>query len=170
MHKRILSVLLVLALGTLINSANIIVLNPGCRQFDSSGKCVACSNRFYKNKEGICQPVNNNCKTFDPSNGACTSCYDGFSVVENVCLPKPDDIAGMINCNEIGENGTCKKCSNGYYFDANRVCQIIPDTCSDFNLKTGKCQGCYQGYALDKNFSCVLSTTINQDELGCNKF
>jgi hypothetical protein len=81
MNKRILSVVLLLTLSSLVYSANIIVLNPGCRQFDSNGNCLACSNRFYKNKEGICQPVNNNCRTFNPDNGACTSCYDGFSIV-----------------------------------------------------------------------------------------
>lgn len=64
-----------------VHASNVIILNPGCRQFDSAGICTLCSTRFYKDKEGICQPVNNNCKTYDSSNGACTSCYDGFGII-----------------------------------------------------------------------------------------
>lgn len=171
MHQRILSVLLILIFNTLVFSQNVIIFNPGCRQYDTAGNCVACSNRFYKDKEGICQPVNNNCRTFNPENGACTSCYDGFAIIEDVCLPKleSDDFAGLSNCNQLGPNGTCKKCSSGYYFDSKRICQRIPDTCADFNIQLGQCMGCYQGYALDEKKNCVVDI-ISINDLGCNKF
>ncbi len=55
---------LVMCLLAFTYCQGVIILNPGCKQYDSSGKCVACSNRFYKDTEGICQPVNPNCKTY----------------------------------------------------------------------------------------------------------
>lgn len=52
----------------------------------------------------------------------------------------------LVNCNQIGDNGVCKKCSTGFYFDANSICKQIPDTCANFNINTAKCLGCYPGY------------------------
>ena len=81
MIKRTQQLVVLLVALVVVRSGNLIILNPGCRQFDSAGSCTFCSDRFYKDKEGICQPVNNNCKTYNRENGACTSCYDGFSII-----------------------------------------------------------------------------------------
>lgn len=78
---------LLAVLGMALGS-NVVILNPGCKQFDQAGACATCSARFYKDQQGICQPVNSNCKTYRSDNGACTSCYDGFSIVEDACLPR----------------------------------------------------------------------------------
>jgi len=81
MNKRTLRISLAFLLVVAVSSTGVIVLNPGCRQFNNAGNCVACSTRFFKDTEGICQPVNPNCRTYNEENGACTSCYDGFSIV-----------------------------------------------------------------------------------------
>lgn len=81
MNKRILCLGLALCFITLIHCQSVIILNPGCKQYNTAGSCVACSNRFYKDAEGICQPVNPNCKTYKNENGACTSCFDGFAII-----------------------------------------------------------------------------------------
>lgn len=57
----------------------------------------------------------------------------------------------------------------GYYFDLNRNCKKIPDTCANFNVNQARCQGCYPGYSLNNNNECVISTQSTSD-LGCNKF
>lgn len=90
METKLRFLILLVALAAVAHAGNLIVLNPGCRQFDASGVCAACSNRYYKDGEGICQPVSNNCRTYKSDNGACTSCYDGFSIVEDTCLPKSE--------------------------------------------------------------------------------
>ncbi len=64
MSKRTLVALLILYLACIVDAGNVIILNPGCRQFNSAGDCKQCSTRFYKNKDGICQPVNSNCRTY----------------------------------------------------------------------------------------------------------
>lgn len=96
-RKKNILILLLSLLFVTAYTGKVIILNPGCKQFDSSGKCAACSTRFYKDKEGICQPVNPNCRDYNPTNGACTSCYDGFSIIEDTCLPKShvDALVGL---------------------------------------------------------------------------
>lgn len=69
-------------------SGDVIYLNNGCKSFDQQGNCVLCSNRFYPDSSGICQPVNPNCYTYDKTNGDCLSCYTGFEPYEGACLPK----------------------------------------------------------------------------------
>ena len=39
-------------------------------------------------EEGICQPVNINCNGYNRDNGACLSCYSGFVLIEDTCLPE----------------------------------------------------------------------------------
>ena len=60
----LLSLILILNLVALTLAGGAIVINPGCKQFDSSGLCSSCSNIFYKDKDGICQPVSSTCKTY----------------------------------------------------------------------------------------------------------
>ena len=69
------------------NCQNVIYLNPGCNKFNEAGDCISCSVRFYKDNNGICQPVNPNCNGYNPITGACTTCYPGFAIIENTCLP-----------------------------------------------------------------------------------
>lgn len=83
------TLLIVLCSFSLIlsNSQNVIYLNPGCNKFNEDGNCVSCSVRFYQDDNGICQPVNPNCNGYNPDTGACTTCYPGFAIVEDTCLP-----------------------------------------------------------------------------------
>lgn len=170
--NKIISILIILALSS---CQNVVIINKGCREFKSGGECLSCSNRFYLDKEGICQPVNSQCRTYDNSNGACTSCYDGFAIIENTCLPDltPSQLFAILgpisNCNQIDSDGKCLKCSLGFYFDGNRFCSKIPDTCARFNSLIGVCEGCYQGYSLNLQNECTLSVESSVDP-GCSKF
>ena len=154
MDIRILRTVLVLIFISVVSSTGVLVLNPGCKRFDNGNICAQCSDRYYKDNQGICQPVNQNCKTYNGKDGACTSCYDGFFVVEDACLPVPDSqllalAEALINCNQIADDNTCKRCSVGFYFDEKRICKKIPDSCANFDINSGKCRGCYQGYSLN---------------------
>lgn len=106
------------------SQANTITDNLGCRQRDSSNRCVECSFRYYRDNQGICQPVNPQCKTFNATNGACESCYSGFILVENTCLLSTSlglSEVSDVNCRRF-ENGRCQECSERFFFNANRIC------------------------------------------------
>lgn len=80
------------AKGTIVN-------NVGCKAFSLYGDCEECSQRYYMDDERICQPVNPNCRTYDPENGDCTGCYPGFQQIETTCLPSVIFKAFDPNCN-----------------------------------------------------------------------
>ena len=86
--RRLVIASMLLCLITLAQAQDIVILNRGCKEFDASGNCLSCSTRYYKDEEGICQPVNPNCNTYDPVNGACLSCYSGHIIIEDTCLPE----------------------------------------------------------------------------------
>ena len=104
---------LILALVVVLASSQIITTNFGCKNMSADGvTCIECSNRFYKDGSGICQPVSTACNNYDKATGACTSCYEGFLLIEVICIkdPKPKDP----NCANV-KNGVCQKCSKGFY-------------------------------------------------------
>lgn len=113
------TVCLVLFLAVLAVQQNVVILNRGCKEFDANSDCLACSQRYYKDAQGICQPVNVNCNGYNPINGACTSCYPGFVQIEDTCLPEA--LFSVVTfdpfCNQF-EGDVCVKCAWGYYFDS----------------------------------------------------
>jgi hypothetical protein len=49
-----------------VASQMIVVVNFGCKKFNKDGTiCLQCSNRFYNDTEGICQPVSPSCKGYN---------------------------------------------------------------------------------------------------------
>ena len=119
----------ILGLLAIAHAQNVIILNRGCKTFDAAGACVECSTRYYRDDEGICQPVNPNCFTYDMSNGACTSCYPGFVPIEDTCLPEalfPSETPTDPFCNKF-EGSKCVKCAFGYYFKEGLCTQADPN-------------------------------------------
>lgn len=56
-----------------------------------------------------CEPADTLCKTFNPIGGACTSCYDGYTLYNGKCTI---GTIGVSNCKEFDEvTQTCKTCS-----------------------------------------------------------
>lgn len=147
-------------------SAQIITTNFGCRSTAADGvTCLECSSRFYKDKDGICQPVSSSCKTYNTDTGACTSCYDGFLLLEVVCIPdpRPQDHS---NCNNFTD-GICHKCSRGFYL-LNNTCEIVSPLCKTFNYETLLCSECYGGYRL-ANSKCEIAPPEGT-MAGCSKY
>ena len=94
----------------------------------------------------ICQPVNPNCNTYNDKNGACLTCYPGFGLLENTCLPGIVTQSVDQNCNKF-EGTTCLKCSFGYYLSiTTKKCTILNPLCRTSNQDTGACTACYPGY------------------------
>ena len=82
---RLVLVGLLLVLGTV---CNVVYLNPGCKSYDDDGHCFECSSRFYQDNQGICQPVSPHCNDYDHNNGSCITCYPGYMIIEDACLPE----------------------------------------------------------------------------------
>lgn len=61
------------------------VADVNCKRWD--GKvCKECAFGAFFSRDGSCQFASPLCKTFDPSNGDCTSCYDSFDLAGGACV------------------------------------------------------------------------------------
>jgi hypothetical protein len=96
--------------------------SPNCAEY-VNGQCVKCSFRFVRAFDGVCEPVNPLCATWDV-NGACQTCYPGYEICENGCIMTESCAPGGTydpNCRNT-VNGVCQQCSQGYYFNQNGIC------------------------------------------------
>lgn len=124
-------VFFLLGLVVIANTQGIVIINRGCNSFDSAGNCMTCSTRYFMDKSGICQPVNSNCNDYNQITGGCITCYSGFTIVEDTCLPSalfPSQTVFDPFCNQF-EGSVCVKCAFGYYFDSNGKCKQSDPNC-----------------------------------------
>lgn len=136
------------------NSPNI----PNCAQVDASGFCSQCSYRYYLTS-GVCQPVNDQCNTWDSTYGSCTSCYSGYTLNAGTCVlgngQNPTYPNNIQNCMQVGPNNLCTQCYYGYYI-VSGYCQPVSTLCSTWDAVSGGCTSCYQGYQLQGS-NCIQS-------------
>lgn len=168
MSKLIIATIL-LASFAIIGFAQTIVINYGCKSYSKDGTtCVLCSDRFYMDGSGICQPVSSACKTYDPSNGACLTCYDGYFLADVICafgsLPSASSDPYCLKV----VNQTCSQCSRGFYL-SNSTCVMVNPLCKDFDYTRLVCTGCYSGYSLSSDNTCGVSAASNL-AVGCSQF
>ena len=141
--------------------------DPNCNQFNGS-LCLKCSFGYYLPASGLCTQVNPSCKTFDPTNGQCLSCFPGFSVQNGGCLVGSSTPTAA-NCNQLDSNtGKCIKCSFGFYFDVNGNCIAQDPNCKNFNTASLTCTDCYPGFSLVGG-SCSKSVNTVSDP-NCKTF
>ena len=145
--------------------AQVVIVNFGCRAYEADGTtCKTCSTRFWKDGEGICQPVSDACKDYNKDTGACTACYEGDFLVERVCIPDPRPLANPY-CAEFSE-GACIKCSLGFYLEDN-TCTMVDPLCKTFDYDEVVCVECYVGYGLLNGECKIEAAPQNQ---GCAEF
>jgi hypothetical protein len=145
----------------------VVVLNRGCKSYNEKQQCVECSTRYYLDVGGICQPVNSNCNAYDPATGACRSCYDGWGLIENTCLPGVVTQSFDPNCNTFRDN-VCIKCSKGFFLSLEGKCTQVSPSCATYNENNGQCTSCFSGYEVSGG-KCVVSTTTSGDP-NCKTF
>ena len=141
----------------------------GCRRWDWDNQvCLECSVRWSFNSNRICVPVNDLCATFG-NNGACLTCYKGYTLNNGVCSISQVEVTGPtdLGCRRWDwDNQVCLECSVRYVFSANRTCIKVNDNCASFNSDSGVCTACYTGYSLN-NGVCevhnVLCKTTSQN-------
>ena len=142
----------------------------GCATWDWENQvCLACSNNWFKNSNGRCVPVADQCATH-AENGDCTSCFKGYDLVEGTCIYSADNTAqpADLGCGTWDwQNRVCIVCSKGWVFNSNNVCVVVSDQCKE-HATNGDCTSCFQGYDL-VNGQCLFSESNNArpSDLGC---
>jgi hypothetical protein len=155
--KNTFKIAILLLLLTISIEQTIVIRNLGCKQYSSQGICADCSVRYYLDSGNICQPVNPNCNTYNTTTGGCLTCYPGFGLIEDTCLP--GIVSGNFdpNCNTFNGN-TCAKCSSGFFLNPSGKCQTVSPSCKTFDASSGACLSCFAGYEIS-NGSCLVSKT-----------
>ena len=84
------------------------VTDAGCAEWNwDQQTCLRCSPFWYRNN-GACVVVDPYCKTYNSTNGACTSCYGGYSLSQDACSLSPSTL-----CKTSNAEG-CLTCYNGF--------------------------------------------------------
>lgn len=158
-----------LSQGACVRNANFgAVTDPLCKTHDQTS-CLECSNRAFFNQNGQCTPVSDNCNSWDPLNGNCLTCYQGFALNNGVCELAPGVKPSDLGCRLWDwANQVCLSCSTNWVFNQNGVCVPVSDQCRTFDQQ-GQCLSCYQGYDLAKG-ACIVSAsnTARPSDLGCS--
>ena len=149
---------------------NVKPSDLGCGTWDWDNRvCLVCSNGWFKNANGACVPVSDQCSAH-AANGDCTSCFKGYDLVKGACVFSADN---TVQPSDLGcgtwdwNNRVCLVCSRGWVFNANKVCVPVSDQCRE-NAANGDCTSCYKGYDL-ANGKCLFSAsnTMKPTDLGC---
>jgi len=129
--------------------------DPNCARYvGNTNNCAACSNRFYlSSRTNRCTAVNNQCNTFDQSNGLCLSCYQGYTLSNGDCYILVTQGSFDPNCKTADSNGVCQECYQGYFYSSTQSKCIIANTLCRTITATGTCDSCYTGYIL-QNGNC----------------
>lgn len=126
--------------------------------------------------------IDTSCKTWNSTNGYCTSCYNGYSAGSSDRVCKPIIIPNVASSSTLNNKQFCKSTKNDVctscvyrYFLSNGFCLPVSDLCKTFNATFGFCNSCYDGYILS-NGACEIppAAIVNPDpncsdytELGC---
>lgn len=99
------------------------------------GLCIprtSCGVREWTDNNGDCHVADVNCRTFNPSNGLCTSCVSGMTFFGGICCPEgqfvqnevcvaansAQDIDNQNGCLVPSSVFGCLRCQNGYTLEA----------------------------------------------------
>lgn len=142
------------------------VSDIGCAQWDWKNQvCLACSINWVFNSNKVCTPVSSLCAT-SSSTGVCLSCYKGYNLANGVCSLAPVQQVSDVGCAQWDwNNQVCLTCSQGYAFNANKVCVQVNSLCSSSN-SAGACTACYNGYILSSGV-CSLAPIQKVSDVGC---
>lgn len=118
----------------------------GCQVFNNS-VCQQCYKGFYLDFSGKCRQSNPLCKTTDPANGNCLSCYQGYVVAQGNCTVSTSSTSSVdSNCKSTDQSGICTSCYSGYYLTPGMACQKMDANCKTYTPALNACASCYGGY------------------------
>lgn len=131
--------------------------DPNCRTFNNN-ICIECSKGSIFNIFGVCIIVDPSCLTFDENDGACTSCYPGYTVSGKNCLKANKTDGRDPFCKQfLQDTDVCVECSTRYFINGFGLCQEVNPLCNTYDTLTGNCQTCYPGFELS-GVNCIKAT------------
>ena len=90
-----------------------------CRKTDpQTNLCTECTQGNYLDAQSVCQPIDQNCETFNHPARVCDACYKGYRLDQNKnCILAPVMSAPTVqNCLSYDSTGQiCVKCYNLFY-------------------------------------------------------
>ena len=115
---------------------------------EGTAYCSACATDTEYPQNGVCSSTTTRtaatCKTGSVSNGACTSCNNGFFLMEGGCY-ETDRYPGKSVCTEAAQTGgTCQTAAPGYKLDNGNLV-TCPEGCSACT-SSSSCTTCADGY------------------------
>lgn len=148
-------------------------LNPvkdlGCNDWNWDLQvCLQCSERYVFNSQGLCTPLDPNCRTFN-TNNSCLECYKGYKISGTTCVldEKINLPATDVGCAQWNwDSQICTKCSVRYMMNSRGQCIKQQDDCENFN-SNGICTKCYKGFILNSANQCILSLQTSPTDKNC---
>jgi hypothetical protein len=126
----------------------------------SNSICQKCYSGYYVKSNGLCAQFNTLCKTSNPTNGACLSCYPGYVILNGICVLNVSPTASKDpNCKSSDASGVCNSCYSGYYLSTSNTCLKMDPLCKNYTSSFSLCSDCYDGYALN-NGKCLIPTDM----------
>ncbi|ESU40573.1 Variant-specific surface protein [Giardia duodenalis] len=139
--------------GTCGNGCTTGTGNGACKTcgltVEGTAYCSACATDSEYPQNGVCSSATSRtaatCKTNSVSNGACTSCNNGFFLMDGGCY-ETSRYPGKSVCTTVASSGgTCQTAAPGYKVDSSGTLVTCPEgckTCSDAST----CTACADGY------------------------
>ena len=92
--------------------------------------------------QGICLQVYPECKDYDEKTGQCTSCFNGYFLLDGLCqiVATALSVPFCQNYNPLDPR-QCLKCVSGYYLQSNTCLNVSP-LCGDYDDTNGFCENC----------------------------
>jgi hypothetical protein len=134
--------------------------------------CQSCAAKHFKNAQGSCVPVNDQCREWNTTTGQCTSCYFGYALSNGTCVLDAGALAAQVVANPLCNNFTntgCVSCADRAVFDSKGICKAVDTQCNTWDKADGLCLSCYQGYNL-QNGSCLRAADAAVSDVGCKAF
>lgn len=160
--------------GYYLENGRCIKCNSPCATCSSASICTSCiAGHLFdgiKSCDSLCHP---DCFTCERTQTTCTSCHDGFYLVNNSCIKCT--LEGCKKC-IIGEHqSTCRECADGYYkdvyYDSCYPCNKACGTCDEMSNKN--CLTCAVGYYTQSvsgtHLTCSPCTEAGANCLECHK-
>lgn len=142
--------------GVCVKETSTKGADPNCVLNDLYNYCQQCSSNYFI-QLGNCLLADQLCQTFDPNNGNCLTCYNGYILNNTKCYL---DSTPPPNC-KVYSNGVCQQCADRYFMKAGKgACVQVSTLCNAYDNQTGLCSSCYDGYMLSGGL-CTIAVTAS---------
>jgi hypothetical protein len=159
----------------LLNNECALKTNFNCLENENGSQCLTCPpNLPILNSNKICEAPDDipDCDeyVFDNSIGAfiCSKCNSYFYLENGKCFPISTQVD---KCLVYNEEGICRTCIDGYYFESNtsscELATIFESNCLTFETG-GQCSVCGKGYFMNYLGVCLKCSTESESCDFCN--